>query len=186
MAGVGAGAGPLVHVWTGVMDTGLFGGLLGICSKGTMVTLGGNAVGVSFGTLGEGAGQSGWKTTAGEGRGALRAGAVGGFAVTLDKCGSVFGWRQIDRRSALQTGLDWGVREPRRVCGRPWWRRLWSCRMGRGNREGETPYFWRCVLRGYMECRRGDIGSGQGRVRGTTHQHRGGGRCGGCQVLCGQ
>ena len=67
------------------MDTGLGGGLSGICSEGTMVTLGGNAIGVRFGTLGEGVGQSGWNTTAGEGRGALRAGAVGGLAVTLEK-----------------------------------------------------------------------------------------------------
>ena len=61
------------------------GGLLDICSVGTMVTLGGNAVGVSSGTLGEGAGQSGWETTADEGRGAFVAGAVGGLAVTLEK-----------------------------------------------------------------------------------------------------
>ena len=52
---------------------------------GTMVTLGGNAVGVSSGTLGEGAGRSGWKATAGVGRSALGAGAVGGLAVTLEK-----------------------------------------------------------------------------------------------------
>ena len=85
MEGVGAGVGPLVHVRTGGVDTGLGGGLSGISADGTMVTLGGNAVGVSGGTLGEGAGQSGWNTTAGEGRGSLRAGAVGGFAVTLEK-----------------------------------------------------------------------------------------------------
>ena len=85
MVGVGAGVGPFVHVRTGVTDTGLGGGLLGICAEGKMVTLGGNAVGVSFGTLREGAGKSGWNTTAGEGRGALRAGAVGGLAVTLEK-----------------------------------------------------------------------------------------------------
>ena len=84
VAGVGAGVGPLVH-WTGVTDTGLGGGLLGICAEGTMVTLSGNAVGVSFSTLGEGAGKSGWNTTSGEGRGALRAGTVGGLAVTLEK-----------------------------------------------------------------------------------------------------
>ena len=71
MAGVGAGVGPLVHVRTGVMDTGLGGGFLGICAEGTMVTLGGNAVRASFGILGEGSGQSGWNTAAGEGRGAL-------------------------------------------------------------------------------------------------------------------
>ena len=66
MIGFGSGAGSLVHgaARTGVVDTGLGGGLSGICAKGTMVTLGGNAVGVSLGTLGEGAGQSGWKTTA--------------------------------------------------------------------------------------------------------------------------
>ena len=54
MAGVGSGVGLLVH-WTAVMVTGLSGGLLGICVAGTMVTLGGNLVGVSFGTLREGA-----------------------------------------------------------------------------------------------------------------------------------
>ena len=56
MAGVGAGVGPLVHVRTGVMETGLGGGLSVICAEGTIFTLGVNAVGVSFGTLGEGAG----------------------------------------------------------------------------------------------------------------------------------
>ena len=50
MAVVGAGVGLLVH-WTGVMAAGLGGGLLGICVAGTMVTLSGSAVGVSFGTL---------------------------------------------------------------------------------------------------------------------------------------
>ena len=59
MSGVGAGAGPLVHVQTGVVDTGLGGGLLGICAEGIMVTLGGNVVGVRLGNLGEGAGQYG-------------------------------------------------------------------------------------------------------------------------------
>ena len=84
MAGVGAGFGLLVH-WTGVMATGLGGGLLVIYVAGTMVTLSGNAVGVSFGTLVEGAGQSVWITTAGEGRGAFKTGAVGGLTVTLEK-----------------------------------------------------------------------------------------------------
>ena len=84
MAGVGAGVGLLVH-WTGVMATGLGGGLSGICVAGTMVTLGGYSVGVSFGTLGEGAGQSVWITTAGEVHGAFRAGAVGGLTVRLEK-----------------------------------------------------------------------------------------------------
>ena len=58
MAGVGAGAGPLVHgaAWTWVVDTGLVGGFSGICAEGTMVTLGGNAVGLSLRTFGEGAG----------------------------------------------------------------------------------------------------------------------------------
>ena len=50
-----------------------------------MFTLGGNVGGVSFGTLGEGAGQSVCSTLAGEGRGAFRVGAVGGLAVTLEK-----------------------------------------------------------------------------------------------------
>ena len=84
MAGVGAGVSLLVH-WTGVMATGLGGGFSGIGVEGTMVTLGGNAVGVRLGNLVEGAGQYDWKTTAGEGRGALRAGAVGRLTVTLEK-----------------------------------------------------------------------------------------------------
>ena len=50
-----------------------------------MLTLGGSVVRVSFGTIGEGVGQSGWNTTAGAGRGALRAGAVGGLAMMLEK-----------------------------------------------------------------------------------------------------
>ena len=50
-----------------------------------MVTLGGNAGGERFGTLGEGAGQSFWSSPAGEGRSAFGVGAVGGLAVTLEK-----------------------------------------------------------------------------------------------------
>ena len=67
------------------MVTSLGGGFSGICIAGTMVTLSGSAVGVRFGTLGEGVGQSGWHTTAGVGHGALRTGAVGGLEVTLEK-----------------------------------------------------------------------------------------------------
>ena len=67
------------------MATCLGGGLLGIWVAGTMVTLGGNVGGVSFGTLGEGAGKSVLSTPAGKGRGAFRVGAVGGLAVTLEK-----------------------------------------------------------------------------------------------------
>ena len=82
MGGIGTGVGLLVH-WTGVMATGWGGGLSGICVAVTMVILGGNLVGVSFVTLGDGAGQSVWSTYVGEGRGAFRAEAVGGLAVTL-------------------------------------------------------------------------------------------------------
>ena len=64
MAGVGAGVGLRVH-WTGVMATGLGGGLSGIWVVGKMVTLGGNVGGMSFGTLKEGAGQSVWSAPAG-------------------------------------------------------------------------------------------------------------------------
>ena len=84
MAGVGVGVGLLVH-WTGVMATCFGGGLSGIWVAGTMVTLGGDAGGVSFNTLGVGAGQSVWSTPAGEGRGAFGVGAVGGLTVTLEK-----------------------------------------------------------------------------------------------------
>ena len=83
-AGVGAGVGLLVHC-TGVMGTGLGGGFSYIWVAGTMVTLGGNTGGVSFGTLGEGAGKSVRVTPAGEGRGVFGVGAVGGFSVTLEK-----------------------------------------------------------------------------------------------------
>ena len=82
IAGVGAGVGFLVN-WNGVMSTGLVRGLSGIWVAGTMVTIGGNAGWVSFGTLGEGAGKSVWSVPAGEGRGAF--GAVGGLAVMLEK-----------------------------------------------------------------------------------------------------
>ena len=51
----------------------------------SMITLGGNIVGVSFGTLGEGVGQSVWSTPVGEGRSDFRVGAVGGLTVTLKK-----------------------------------------------------------------------------------------------------
>ena len=84
MSDVGAGVGLLVH-WTGLMATGFGGGLSGILVAGTMVTLGGNAGGVSLGTLGEVTGQYVWSTPAGEGCGAFGVGAVGGLAVTLVK-----------------------------------------------------------------------------------------------------
>ena len=83
MAGVGSRAGLLVN-WTGVLAAGLGGGLWGICVEGTMVTIGGIAVGVRVGTLGEGAGQSVSNTTEGEGCSALRAVAVGGLTVAFD------------------------------------------------------------------------------------------------------
>ena len=83
--GAGVGVGPLVFVWTGAMVTCLGRGLSGIRVAGTLATLGGSAVGVSFGTLREGAGQYGCHMTAGVGRGALGAGSVGVFAVTLEK-----------------------------------------------------------------------------------------------------
>ena len=84
MAGVGAGVSFLVH-WTGVIATCLGGGFSGIWVAGTVFTLGGDAGGMSFGTLREGAGQYVWSAPAGEGRGAFWVGAVGGLAVTLEK-----------------------------------------------------------------------------------------------------
>ena len=87
MVDIGAGAGPLVHGadQTGAVDTGWGRFVSYIFDVGTIVTTGGNAVGVNSGTLGEGSGQSGWKMTAGAGCGALGAGSVGGPAVTLEK-----------------------------------------------------------------------------------------------------
>ena len=75
MAGLGAGAGPPVHGAdrTGAVEIVWGGGLLVLVIVGTLVTFGGNEVGVSLGTLGDGAGRSVWKTTAGAGRGALGA-----------------------------------------------------------------------------------------------------------------
>ena len=84
MAGVGDGVGLLVH-WTGVMATGLGGGFSGIWVVGTMVTLGGNAGGASFGTLGEGTGKFIWSVPAGEGCGTFGVGAFGRLTVTLEK-----------------------------------------------------------------------------------------------------
>ena len=84
MAGVGAGVGLRVH-WTGVMGTGLGGGLSGIWVAGNMVTLSGNEVGVSVGTLGDVAGQSVWSAPAGAGHIAFGLGAVGGLSVKLEK-----------------------------------------------------------------------------------------------------
>ena len=53
MAGLGSGDGPLVHgaARTVAVDTGWGGGLSGVFAAGTIFTLGGNAVGVSLGTL---------------------------------------------------------------------------------------------------------------------------------------
>ena len=86
MAGVGAGVGLRVQ-WTGVMGTGLGGGLLDVRVAGTMVTLGDNAGGVSVGTLGYGPGQSIWSAPAGAVRGVFGACDVGEFSVTLEKMG---------------------------------------------------------------------------------------------------
>ena len=81
------GPAPLYMVQIGLGRWTQVGGgrLSGICAVGTIVTLGGNAVGVSSGTLGKGAGQSSLKTTAGVGRSATGAGAVGGLVVTMEK-----------------------------------------------------------------------------------------------------
>ena len=84
MAGVGYGFGRRIH-WTGVRGAGLGGGLSGIRVAGTMVTLGGDAGGVSVGTLGDGAGQSIWSAPVGAGRGIFEAGTVWGFSVMLEK-----------------------------------------------------------------------------------------------------
>ena len=87
MAGFGAGDGAFVHVLaqTGALDTGWSQGLLGVNTGGKTVTLGESAVGGRLGTLGEGAGKSGWTASGGTGRDAMGAGAVRGMAVTLEK-----------------------------------------------------------------------------------------------------
>ena len=83
MAGVGVGVGCRIH-WVGVMGTGLGGRLSCVRFAGTMVTLGGNAGGVSVGTLGDGAGKSVWSAPVGVSRGVFGVTAVGGFSVTFE------------------------------------------------------------------------------------------------------
>ena len=75
----------VVQLGLGRETQGGGGGLLGVTTEGTIVTLRGSAVGGSLGNLGEGAGKSGWRATGGTGRGAMGARAVGGMAVTLEK-----------------------------------------------------------------------------------------------------
>ena len=182
MAGVGVGVGHRIH-WTGVIGTGLGGRFSGVRVAGTMVTLGDNAGWVSVGTLGYGAGKSIWSAPVGAGCGVFGVTAVGVLLVTSEKMRKrVFGWRRIDCHPVLRTGLELGARELRLVRGRPRWRRFLSSRLGRGNLVGRTLLFWRCVLRECVRCRRNIIGSGQGRVRGTIHIHRGGPRCGSCRM----
>ena len=84
MAGVSVGVGCCIH-WVEVMGTGLGGVLSCVRFAGTMVTLGGNAGGVSVGTLVDGAGLSVWSAPAGASRGVLGVTAVGGFSVTFEK-----------------------------------------------------------------------------------------------------
>ena len=80
MAGVGVGVGCCIH-WSGVMGTVLGGGLSCVGCAGTMVALGGNAGGVSVGTLGDGAGQSVWSAPTGACRGVFGVTAVGGSSL---------------------------------------------------------------------------------------------------------
>ena len=84
MAGVGVGVGRRIH-WIGVMGTGLGRRFSGVRFAGTMVTLGGNAGGVSVGTLRDGAGKSVWSAPSGASRSVFGACAVGGLSVTLEK-----------------------------------------------------------------------------------------------------
>ena len=149
------------------MTTGLGGGLSGIWVVGTMVTLGGNIGGVSFGTLGVGAGQSVWSTLAGEGCGAFMVGAVEGLSVTWEKMrvsvwmAETFSWPSV--ANGVGVGCDRALVS------------AWAASVaalvelpdGTEQSWGKTPLFWKCVLGGYMECICGDIGSGQGQVQGT-------------------
>ena len=70
MAGVGVGVSCRIH-WTGVMGTGLGGGLSWVRFAGIMVTLSVNAGGVSIGTFVDGVGQSVWSAPAGASRNVL-------------------------------------------------------------------------------------------------------------------
>ena len=109
VAGVGAGVGLLVH-WTEVVATCLGGGFSGIWVAGTMVTLGGNAGGVSFGTFVEGAGQSVWRTLSGEGHSAFGVGAVGGLAVMLEKMREIVWMAEILSSPSVANGVGVGCK----------------------------------------------------------------------------
>ena len=84
MAGVGVGFGCRIH-WAGVMVTGLGGGFSCVRFAGTLVTLGGNAIGLIVGTLGDGAGQSVWSVPAGVSCGVFEVTAVGVLSVNFEK-----------------------------------------------------------------------------------------------------
>ena len=136
-----------------------------------MVTLGGNVGGVRFGTLGEGARQSVWSTPAGEGRGALRVGAVGGLTVTLEKMREGLWMAENGSSPSVANGVGVGCKRALASVQAAAVAALLELLDGTGQSWGNNPLFWRCILRRYVECRRSDIVSGQGRVRGTIHRH---------------
>ena len=143
MAGLGARDAPLVHgtARTGAGDTDWGGGLLGVTTGGTFVTLGESAVGGSLSNLREGAGKLGWTATGGVGRSAMGAEAFGEMTVTLKIMRESDCWQKIDRPPELQTGLECNAKEPRQVGERSRWRRLFSCWMGWGNCEEKLDSF---------------------------------------------
>ena len=75
----------MVRLGLGRETQGGGGGLSGVNTRGTIVTLRESAVGRRLGTLGDGVGKLGWTATGGAGSGAMGAGFVGGMAVMLEK-----------------------------------------------------------------------------------------------------
>ena len=168
MAGVGAGVGLIVHC-TGAMATGLGGELSDIWVAGIMVTLGGTVGWVSFGTLREGAEQSVWSILSGEGRGAFRVGAVGGIVVILEKMRESFLMAENCLLRSVANGVGVGCNRASESARAASVAALVELSDGTGQSWGKNLLFWRCALRRYVECRCGDTGSGQGRVRGNIH-----------------
>ena len=163
MAGVGVGVGCRIH-WTGVMGTGLGGGLSGVRVAGTMVNRGDNAGRVSVGTLGDGAGQYVWSTPTGAGRSVFGVTAVEGFSVTLEKMHESV-WMVANLLSS-SVANRFGVGCKRALASAKAAAVAVHVELpsGTGNRVGRNLLFWRCVLRECVGCRHGVIGSGQVRV----------------------
>ena len=151
---------------------------------GTMVTLGGNACGVRVGTLVDGAGKSVWSAPVGTSRGVFGVIAVGGFSVTFEKMHASVCMAANCFSPSVAKGVEVGCKRASAKAGAAVVAALVDPPAGTGQSCGKKSTVLRCVLHECVGCRRGGIGSAQGRVQGTNHLHSGGPRCGGCRVSC--